>query len=534
MNENLQRLREDLKKKVEEELELNSDNFNKDNATLTEKEQSLLEELREQQNNEKSVLMVTDTDADGKSVQVPAEDFAKSLDERVAEIPGVDEGSVQMLKTINSGDIIKSVEQIKSETKDKALQLFRTMSVNQKATEELSDEGYMDINNQAIAAIQKYLGVDKLVADEVTKKLSKLPLRELLKILPQEFLDIYMTPEEQKFANVNAKERLMAVIAYLTTTGPELDYLNDYIDEENKLMIVSKRLMQCQVDFGNMLKDDKKMSELLAQSYAISPADDSFWSKHIRNPKQVHNEFAQRVVIYQEFKKGFETILKDYPECPENIKARETILQEISECDMKIDVYRKICDLTMMSDLWSILEERLKINKKTTMQSLTYEANEAIEKLRRCKQNLPFPGYDGKEKRADRIMSNCIVAMIKMFQGYNNAITAIHDKNESGEDEVGVAPIAIEGYDSTDVWTVYSVLLIIIMGRILKRCTKNNSDKYDAITLDAYFQMFCRMGTDIYVMRDMWMLTQDFVKYCLEHYYLPGKAAEAAKKGSKK
>ena len=72
------------------------------------------------------------------------------------------------------------------------------------------------------------------------------------------------------------------------------------------------------------------------------------------------------------------------------------------------------------------------------------------------------------------------------------------------------------------------------MGRILKRCTKNNSDKYDAITLDAYFQMFCRMGTDIYVMRDMWMLTQDFVKYCLEHYYLPGKAAEAAKKGSKK
>ena len=70
------------------------------------------------------------------------------------------------------------------------------------------------------------------------------------------------------------------------------------------------------------------------------------------------------------------------------------------------------------------------------------------------------------------------------------------------------------------------------MGRVVKALTKNNATKYDAIMLDSYFQLFCRMGLDIYIMQDMWALMKDFVEYVVRTYYRP--ATDAANKELRK
>lgn len=525
--EKLASLRDDLEKKAAEDAELNAQNFNtEENTSLTPQEAESIEKMKAEMGESPTVL-VNDTDNEGHTVQIPAHEYAKSLDGRKVLLTGpvhdeTRETLETALKVINSGDIERSAEQLREDAKTRAIHMFRTMSVNE-STNEMDDESYIAINDSAIEALKKFFNTDRLLADDVIKKLRKLPMKTICEIIPKPFLEIYLTPQEIKLANIQAKDRLLTVIAYLTTTGPELDYLNEYIDEENKLILVSKRLMQCQVDFAEMLKDDAVMSDLIAKSRAYAPADTTFWSKYIQFPNRVHNEFAQRVVIFAEYEKAYTKILEEYPDCDENTKARAIILNEIQECQMKQKVYQEVCDLTLMKELWDILVARLKINKKTSMQSLIYEATEAIEKVRRCKQNLPFPGYQGNERKADQILANYTVAFNKMVVGFNSTIDTIAEKNETGEDSCGVVPVHIDGYDDTDVITVYSIMLVILMGRILKRCTRNDATKYDAITLDAYFQMFCKIGTDIYIMRDVWDMTKDFIKYVLDTYYLPEK-----------
>ena len=527
--DNLTKLREDLETKAAEEAAMNAENFNAEkDSTLTPEEEESIKKMKGEMGKD-PVVMLTDTDDDGRKVQSPAEEYAKSLDERTIALVGPQHA--EALKTINSGDIVQSIDSIREDTKKRALHMFRTMSVGDGANTEMSDDDYIAVNDAAIAAIHKYLGVSRTTADFAVNALRKVPMKQILEILPKQFLDIYLTPAEQKIASVQNKDRLLTVIAYLMTTGPELDYLNEYIDEENKLVVVSKRLMQCQVDFAEMLKDEAKLSELVAQSREIVPLDESFWAKHIQLPNRVHNEFAQRVVIFQQYEQAYRKILEDYPECDENARARLAIFNEIQECQDKQIIYRNVCELETMRELWNILTERLKVNKKTSMQSLTYEANEAIEKVRRCKQNLPFPGYKGDERKAEQIMANYIAAFVKMLNGYNANILAIHEKNTEQEDERGVEAIHIDGYDDTEVMTVYAILLVILMGRILKKYNKNDRTKYDAIALDAYFQLFCKIGTDVYLMRDVWNLCKDFVKYTMDTWFIPGKVA--VKKGKK-
>lgn len=512
---NITNLKADLEEKKQADMEANADNFNQD-YELTEEEQARIDKMRTER-----AVMVTETDANGKAVSLPADEYAKSLDKRIVNIK---EAGDRALKLVNNGDIKESVAEMKERAKQQAINAFRSLSVDNS---EISDDDYIAINDDAIKVLMDYFKMDRMDADVVVKKLSKLSLPQICEILPQNFVDIYVSENERKANNIKAKERLLSSIAYLSITGPEMDYLNEYIDEENKLAVVSKRLMQCQMDFTQMIQDDTAMSELLAKTYEIEPVDTSFWSSYISNPKRVHNEFAQRVVIFQEYKAAYGKVLDDYPDTPDNQKAREMILAEIQECDHKIDVYSNVCDLELLKKLWDILTDRLKANKKTCLKSITNECIDAVERIRRSKQNVPFPGYNGTSKKADMIFSAYIVAFGRMVLNYNTEIS----KAEAKGDEVGntspkndVAPIRIEGYEDNDVATAFAMLLLLAMGRVMKALSKNDADKYDAITLDAYFQVFCKLGTDIYLMTDVWGMMREFVQYFLDTWYLPEKS----------
>lgn len=514
--DNLKSLKEDLEKNEQNEIEAISGSFNED-VELTEEDKAQLDELKSSIGNK--TMVITETDANGNTLQTPIGEYAKSLDEKVAVLKETTEGS-EVIKTLNSGDIKKSVEQMKADARDQAIKAFRSLSVSEE--EEISDDDYLSINDEAIHSLMSYFKMDRMDSDAAIKKLAKLTMKDICNILPEKFVKIYTTPAEIAANNIKAKERLLASIGYLSVTGPELDYLNEYIDEEHKLAAVNERLMKCQIDFAEMIKDPKNMSEIIKETLDIDPVDTSFWAKYIKSPRDVHNKFAQRVVMQRRYKDAYKKVLEEYPVSPENTKAREIIMNELMECDNKMDVYQNVCELTLMNSLWDILVDRYKSNKKTTMNYLIREAEDAVERIRKCKQNVPFPGYKGDMKRADQIFKAYMIAYPAMVRNYNKTIDEISKKEDATKTDI--VPIAVEGYTEDEVVVVFSLMLLILMGRILKKLSSNTATKYDAIHLDAYFNIFCRLGTDIYIMTDIWNMMKDFVKYVLDTYYSADKS----------
>ena len=496
---------------------------------------------------DRPILMVTDTDANGNTTQIPAKEFMKSLDKKVTPIGDPADEIAKMdevIKTVNTGDIKQDIEGMKAEARARTLQAFRTLAADKENIKDYSDDDIVAINNNALKVLQEHFKMDRLNSDELVKLLRKMPLDEICEILPEDFWSVYVTKNEVALRNPGAKERMLAAIAYLTTAGPEFDYLNEYIEEENKLIMVSKRLMQCQIDFSEMIKDEKKLSELVTETYQFLPQDTSIWAKEIKIPDRVHNEFAQRCVIYKHYKEAYQKVMDEYPvDDPEmsdmdrrvNIRARAIIQQEIDECDQKMEVYQSICDLTLFDELLKILIDRFKTNKKINMRYLTQEAERAIESVRRCKQNLPFPGYKGTERKVEQLLANYLIAFPIAIRKYNEAVDKVMSREDATEEAIGnIQKIGLPEFEDNDTFMIYSLLMVIMMGRILKKCTKNDATKYDAIVLDSYFYIFNRMGTDVYLMNDIWSRMRNLTGYTLQTWYIPEKVAAKKRPGDKK
>lgn len=545
----LNALQNEILNKQAAEESANVDNFGAvEKEELTESEKETLKKMEEEYGN-RPILMVTDTDANGNTTQIPAKEFIKSLDKKVTPITTTNDPAAEIdkvnevIKTVNTGDIKQDVEAMKKEARDRTLEAFRTLSNNKDTIKNYTDEEIIALNTNALKTLQEYFNMERLNSDELVKQLRKMPLDQICQILPEEFWSVYLTKNEVALRNPGAKDRLLSVIAYLTTAGPEFDYLNEYIEEENKLIMVSKRLMQCQIDFAEMIKDQKKLSELVAETYQYIPEDTSIWAKEIKIPNRVHNEFAQRCVIYSHYKDAYIKIMDEYPidesvdekERKINIRAREIIQQEIDECDQKMEVYQSVCNLDLFDELLKILIDRFKTNKKINMKYLTQEAERAIEAVKRCKQNLPFPGYKGTERKTDQLLTNYLIAFPIAIKKYNDAIDKVTSREDATEEEIGnIKKISLPEFDDNDTFIVYSILMVIMMGRILKKCTKNDATKYDAIVLDSYFFIFNRMGTDIYLMNDIWDKMRNLTGYTLQNWYIPEKINAKKRPGDKK
>lgn len=539
MNDNLKLLQADLKENRARDEEARKAAF-EEVGELTDDEKERIEKLRDT-----PAIFVEDTDAEGRTTQVPVTEYAKPLDNNQVTLRNELEGYKETLKVISTGQVSQSVETLQEDAKRRSLAMFKQLATGANAG--ISDDDYLAINAEAITALETYLvdqKIDKALrkdgrmdVDKTVNFLSKSPMSRIMQIFPEQFLKVYLTDQEMKVPTPAAKERLLTSVAYLLTTGPDMNYVNEYIDGEERLMVVSQRLAKCQIDFGEMLKDERKMSELLMESRKYSAADDSFWAKYIGDPKLLHSKFAHNVVIYQFYLDAYTKVLGDYPESdPANVEARKIIQNEISECNDKIAVYSSICELSMARELWAILVTRYQTDKRVSMDFLTKEAINAVEQVRRCKQNLPFPGFKQPTKSAERLFAGYMVSFREMVAKYNETLSDIVQKEtEAAEAETelpdtrGISPIGIPNYADTEVELIYGLLMMILMGRILRRCTRNEVTKADAITLDAYFQIFCNMGTDLYVMQSFWDLMKDFVKEVLDKFYLPAAATEAAK-----
>lgn len=497
--------------------------FDEEEAPLTDEE---TESLRSELNDDK-ILVISDKDAQGAQKQVSLEEYTSDLDKKIVELTGdIDKAkeAKEVLRLVDNGDIKESVTEAKEAAKKEMTTIFKNLAVDR----ELTDEEINSANDDAIRAIQNYFKIERLDSEDLSKKLRKIPFQTLVSFLPDNFVRIYTTKEERLTKPLEAKDKLLAAIAYLVVTGPEADYLNEFIDRENRLSLVSKELLQCQVDLSAALQKEESMAELIKEAYAYCPKDESFWSKHIAIPNRVHNDFAQRVVLYKHYQKAYIDIYAKYSN-DESLgsdireRALAIIQDEIDDCENKIQAYAKVCDLDILPDLWNTLINRYASNKKTSLDYLYKECINAVERIRKCKQDLPFPGYDGQMKKPEIIFKNYLQSFSHMVTTYNKELQKAKDSDDADASADKFTQLQIDGYEDVDVHTVYAMMVLILMGRVLKHYFKNTMTKYDAIMLDSYFQLFCKMGTDIYIMRDIWNIMQHGLKLVLNNWYVPAK-----------
>lgn len=509
---NLRNLHAELKEQQKREQSYAEDFFTDANE-LSEEESSIIEEYKKE-----GIVMIEDRDESGRVMQTPLEDYTKNLDQRVVQFPNQTEESIsEKIKTVNNSDIVETGKELLNEfgqRKMEALQGIIQVDIDPADAER--------INNDALEAVKTYCGVDRVTNALIQKRFGKKPLDEIKQILPKEFIDLYI-PDNSKDNGLVRKERVIAALEYLTTSGPELDYLNDYIDEENKLMTISKRLVQCRIDFSEMLTDEKVLSEFVKESYQIAPKDESYWSQYIKVPNKVSNDFAQRVVVYQHYQTAYEELLNEYPDEPGNEVAREAIIKEIEECKIKQEVYRSACDMELVSPIWDRLITRYTSQKKFSMKYLIHEATEAVTRIRRSKQDVPFPGYVEGTKRPDKILENYLKGFTVMVNNFNTNIAKVGQDEYNTRPKYNIKEIKIEGTEDAAVHMIFGIMVLLIMGRIMKHYMVPTMTKYDAISLDSYFRIFCQMGTDIYILTYFWNLTKDYVEYVYRNCYAPSK-----------
>ena len=226
MENNLSKLRNDLQEKAVQEYETNADNYIE--GEFTDKDRETIEQMKGEIPNQ---VVVTDEDPHGTKVNQPISEYAKSLDDRVAEIKDDVNGN-KVIKLINSGDIKANGDELKEKARQEALKACRNLAT--KKGENLTDDDYIRINDSAIEALTKYFKLDHLSSDAIMPKLRKMSLAQIHKILPEEFANIYIDNKDLIANGYRGKEQILSVIEYLCVTGPELDYLNQYIDDEGK------------------------------------------------------------------------------------------------------------------------------------------------------------------------------------------------------------------------------------------------------------------------------------------------------------
>ena len=523
MSNRITELNEVLKANAEAEAE-NVTKMEQPELTASEKEQ-----LKELENKEH--LVFSEVGADGVKNQIPLSEFTEELDKRVVALKGYGSQSDAILKTVSTGDIRKSVDAAKEEAKANVLKAYQELSVSDTARE---NDDILRINDEALKSLQEYFKVERFDTDTILAKMGKLTLRQICTILPKEFVEIYVRDKEITANNYKAKERLLTVISYLGATGPELDYLNEYIDNEHKLMAVSNELIKCQLNFADVLKDPQKMSEIVTAARSISTPDESIWSRVIvGDPKRVHNEFAQRSVIWGEYVKAYEKIMAEHETDTDAVKA--IIQEQIDEAVAKRDVYASVMELTTARALWENVCYRINTNRKTSYMFLLKEAQNALERIRKSKQNVPFPVYnESLAKNPEALFNAYVERYTEHLMHYNEILLSAANKvPEDLTEEVektDVHPIKVEGVDDHDVCEYFSLFLLILYGRLMKKLADRDSTKYNAIELDAYFELYCKLALDIYLMKDIWDLMSDMVTKAVKSWPIPKKPVKGKKK----
>ena len=470
--------------------------------TLTEDEQKRLEELKHQYsigNDNKMVTMVTTTN--GSSSETSIKEYFRMVDDNM-------ETTKNGLKLVNASDnnLLDSATSLVNSIQDIIYEQIQNMTVNddgEVVSKDILETISNDINNLCINELK----ISNVDSDGINKYFSNYTITALKNILPKSFVETFI--DSGLLISENAaddRDRIINIIGMMVMSKNEIGRINEYIEYSEKVMQVLIRLEECGKDLSEALKNPQTFSEAVERTRAETgnPKINELVMKYKSHFKDSNisinagaDYFAIRYVMMQELAKAYEKFKVEYSDKDE----LEAIDNEISESRRKSECYLDACQLETFAQVYSAYEFAAKSDKRTSRKGLNNQGKTYIDKVRKSKLNLSFPGYQATMKNSNEIFISYKQYIDSAVKKYNEMIDSAENCNITDLKKINCDTEVLAG------------VLLTIMARLLKKFTKNTSDKFNAISITSYYQRFSRIGTDLFTIWEMYKIVEPIVKY---------------------
>lgn len=433
---------------------------------LTDQEETEVQEMKNELDSSAVIIR------DGNK-EISFDDYVKPLDDAIPTLP---DGTKLMSMTPGEK---------KGFDKDDLIKQFSDSAIAGLAEGGNTSEDEMrDLMHVTLAAIKKHLGVEKLRKDQAMAALNKCKLTELMEFLPRKLFDTYISQTMWKTRRNEVKGTILMVIDFMITAGPESDDFSEYMENQNKIYAVLQALAETNFKVKDIVESKEKFSEIAKK--VLKRADPRMldFAKYVNSPDSINLVFSQRAEINREFAAAYRELRNNYSDPVE----LETIDKEIDESDYKANMYESVLNLERFHEVLEGLTTELLNNSKkkaSNAHSLDKLARKGLEKIKNANLEVPFPGYTGTEKNIGELYVN----FCKHYRHHAELYNKFVDKINASENQ---SLARIENAD------FFCNVLLIVMGRIQKKLTKNTASYREMNELSIYFELMCRFCTDIF------------------------------------
>lgn len=491
---NMESLQANLRQNEDKNMELARKNFEAA-GTLTEEELKTLDTMR----NDAQITAV-EQDELGRKSEVSVHQFVSTLEDRIVKTDTTP--PVKLMDSFDLPDVMKIQNEMSSKMKTQVMD-----SISSITGADVDETDFDDLSNRTMDALRKMFHVETLDSEKIVKKLNQMPLDMIVKQLPEDLIHTFCSDEELTYHKAKAKSQLITSLGYLIVTGPQLDDLTDYIDHEHKKMTVMTRLTQCGIDISNTLTSEESIAEIVEKSKNLRSDQSKSYAEILKLPDACFQFFSQFAIISDRTADAYQKLFDEFSDEED----RAMIQEEVDINRKKAETYRSICDLTLFQERAEIYMKSIQTDHRITKEHIERQAMDVIDRLKRAKIPIMFPGYTGSESTSKEVYYRYIELAAgngkKDLRGfvanYNSAITLL-DHYE--KDVTELQPITHDA-------KLFGNCVLVVMGRIAKYLSRNTATKYDAIALDGYFRLLCQMSSDLFIINKMNLILTPIMNY---------------------
>ena len=480
--------------------------YREHNSELTDEEKAKLAELKEKFHSDDMAVNVVTRRYGGESVSVNIREYFRMVDQYM------EANSTQvtdMMKLVNKAD-----ENIFSNAAE-LINVFSGLTKTQLesyAGKELSVEFLTNMSKHISDVCRADTGREIINSDFAVayyeKETRNWTIEDFENHFGKEFVETflygYMTGDRPRQTNIlTARRHLVDVIGLFIVHNDEIANLNAYIEYNERVVDVLERLAKCGEEIADVLKSPEGFADAAARSreetgYPKLHDYAKVYSDHFDiRADGSYDYFAIRYVMMRELAKAYEQAKPEYTV----VADIEVVDTEIKESLKKADCYLDVAELKTFREIYAAYESAAKADKRTSAAGLKTQGKGYVEKIRKCKISLNFPGYKADLNNANQIMAEYYKYMDNVITTYNLAIA-----EAAKQGVTGLEPIECDH-------EIFAGVMLTVMARLLKKLTKNNFDKYDSLTVSSYFKRYAQIGMDLYSLSDIYAIIKPMIDY---------------------
>lgn len=437
------------------------------------------EMIRESQ--EEPIIMIKETTGDSVKEQ-SLNEYIKPLDDA---IPTMKSDGTKLVSMTQPQELQEYVSSVRN---------YSTEQLKNLASKKMTDAEFRDLVNTTLAGIRKELKVDKLYHGTTVARLSRMKPMEVFNMVPRALIDSFIPADVMKADRGAAKDALVDIIGYMILNGPESDDFETYMENQSKLFNVMQALNETNFKVKDLIQSKETVAQLAQQALKNSDPRTMAYMKYVQSPDNINLIFTQHSAVNMEFAKAYRELRENYSDPAE----LAIIDHEIEDAETKAELYHSVLNLDTFRTVFDIFRAEFLKDKRCSIQSLEKVAKSNLDRIRRAHIEAPFPGYLGSESSTNEIYVHYRDHFRKHGEKYNEFVT----KSNATEKP------PLELIENIDV---FANTVLVVMGRLQKRLLKEPSTLHDKIEDVVYFEMFCRLCTDIFTTAKVVELVNPFV-----------------------